>query len=307
MIDLRKKLTGLLPTEARAQLQNVLTVEWAGHKTVLVAVPEAGGASDDVELEDRARGEYGRLLDDEDSPSPALRPPLPRNTSAASSHSSLSISKSLPALPPRAVDPFADDAFLDELEASGASGASGAGGAGQAGQAGHAGQVGQAGLARLHSGAYGAYAPADAQSSRARSAWVNGGAAGTGAGAAARGRGLDLGLDDLAGRRPARAIDALDTAEFGVRAAGPTPVTGVGAGARGLGGSASAPTSAVGRRPLAADEWVWSDRPASAASARIDLSARLPQIGRQSPATAASMGSGASRRSLTGSNNPFRQ
>lgn len=59
--------------QARAQLQNVLTVEWDTHKTVLVEVPGAGSASQsshDVEMEglslnrSNEREGYGRLEDD---------------------------------------------------------------------------------------------------------------------------------------------------------------------------------------------------------------------------------------------------
>jgi hypothetical protein len=53
-------------------LQNVLTVEWDTHKTVLVQVPGAGEKGDNMEMEmggmDRngKRENYGRIADDEE-------------------------------------------------------------------------------------------------------------------------------------------------------------------------------------------------------------------------------------------------
>jgi hypothetical protein len=62
--------------QARQQLQNVLTVEWDTHKTVLVEVPGAApGQSRDMDMEmegmglnrnDREREGYGRLDEDWD-------------------------------------------------------------------------------------------------------------------------------------------------------------------------------------------------------------------------------------------------
>jgi len=61
---------------ARGALQNVLTVEWSGHKTVLVELPPPSGSStsNDVELlgmgaNGRDNDQYGRLSDDEVTPS----------------------------------------------------------------------------------------------------------------------------------------------------------------------------------------------------------------------------------------------
>lgn len=62
-------------SQARKQLQNVLTVEWDTHKTVLVEVPGAGPGSQyspDVEMEglglnrNNEREGYGRLDEDHD-------------------------------------------------------------------------------------------------------------------------------------------------------------------------------------------------------------------------------------------------
>lgn len=51
-------------------LQNVLTVEWEDHKTVLVKVPEAGPSlpSNEVEMNGLGRdyANYGRLGDDDE-------------------------------------------------------------------------------------------------------------------------------------------------------------------------------------------------------------------------------------------------
>jgi len=90
--SLRRKLGNLIPNDvsplpssireaqanekARKQIQNVLTVEWDTHKTVLVEVPGAPPVERDTEMEmegmglnrkdgDREHG-YGRLDDDWD-------------------------------------------------------------------------------------------------------------------------------------------------------------------------------------------------------------------------------------------------
>ena len=56
--------------QARKQIQNVLTVEWDTHKTVLVEVPGAPPVDTDVEMEgmglNRKDEGYGRLDDDWD-------------------------------------------------------------------------------------------------------------------------------------------------------------------------------------------------------------------------------------------------
>ncbi|CAD6570912.1 MAG: hypothetical protein TREMPRED_000062 [Tremellales sp. Tagirdzhanova-0007] len=76
MLDLKKRLGSLISNDsaqaAREAIQNALTVEWAGHKTVLIEVPASGNPqSDDVEMEGisangREHTSYGRLLDDDD-------------------------------------------------------------------------------------------------------------------------------------------------------------------------------------------------------------------------------------------------
>ena len=63
---------------ARGAIQNVLTVKWSGHKTVLVEVPSSLEESDEVELigmdsAKRPDHQYGRLVDDDEAVSPALR------------------------------------------------------------------------------------------------------------------------------------------------------------------------------------------------------------------------------------------
>ncbi|KAL1412910.1 hypothetical protein Q8F55_000659 [Vanrija albida] len=67
MLNLKKKLSALVPGEAaRSQLQNVLTVEWSGNKTVLVELPPSE-RSNDVEMAGLGGGsEYDRLVDDDD-------------------------------------------------------------------------------------------------------------------------------------------------------------------------------------------------------------------------------------------------
>jgi len=71
MSFLKKKITSLIPTDtARGALQNVLTVEWGNHKTVLVEVPQAGSSrSNEVEMagmSSRDYNNYGRLGDDDE-------------------------------------------------------------------------------------------------------------------------------------------------------------------------------------------------------------------------------------------------
>jgi hypothetical protein len=70
MFNIKKKLNAILPGEgARGALQNVLTVDWSGNKTVLVEIPNAGASrSNEVEMNgmgDGGYGQYGRLNDDE--------------------------------------------------------------------------------------------------------------------------------------------------------------------------------------------------------------------------------------------------
>ncbi|ORY28501.1 hypothetical protein BCR39DRAFT_534974 [Naematelia encephala] len=109
MSFIKKKLGALLPGDsARGVLQNVLTVEWEGHKTVLVEVPAGPNKSTDVEMlgmgeSSRGYGAYGRLGDDDDEERVALTssynqtqsPRRDRRSSAAKNQ------KSLPALPER--------------------------------------------------------------------------------------------------------------------------------------------------------------------------------------------------------------
>lgn len=83
MFNIKKKLNALIPGEvsplkwggdlvlicqsARGALQNVLTVEWSGHKTVLVEVPTSGPSrSNEMEMSGMGDGgDYGRLIDDD--------------------------------------------------------------------------------------------------------------------------------------------------------------------------------------------------------------------------------------------------
>ena len=64
--------------QARKQIQNVLTVEWDTHKTVLVEVPGAPPVDTDVEMEgmglNRKDEGYGRLDDDWDDHEVSLVP-----------------------------------------------------------------------------------------------------------------------------------------------------------------------------------------------------------------------------------------
>ncbi|KAK4684414.1 hypothetical protein P7C73_g5765, partial [Tremellales sp. Uapishka_1] len=116
MLDLRKKLGALLPGEgAKSTLQNVLTIEWSGHKTVLVEVPSiTGPKTDEVEMSGMgSNAGYGRLMDDYDDrqgdySSPAKTktlPPLPPaddyRAEPKSSYPSYPLSASGPGLPRR--------------------------------------------------------------------------------------------------------------------------------------------------------------------------------------------------------------
>lgn len=91
MLDLKKRLGALIPGDVRRArvadsfvladvlsyrqlevLQNVLTVEWSGHKTVLVEVPAPSGPSESNEVEmlgmsssGRDNNNYGRLSDED--------------------------------------------------------------------------------------------------------------------------------------------------------------------------------------------------------------------------------------------------
>lgn len=68
MFNLKKKLNAIMPGEGtRGALQNVLTVDWSGHKTVLVEVPGSGASrSNEVEMNGMGEGDYGRLIDDDE-------------------------------------------------------------------------------------------------------------------------------------------------------------------------------------------------------------------------------------------------
>ena len=45
----------------------MLTVDWSGHKTVLVEVPGSGASrSNEVEMNGMGEGDYGRLIDDDE-------------------------------------------------------------------------------------------------------------------------------------------------------------------------------------------------------------------------------------------------
>jgi hypothetical protein len=85
MFNLKKKLNAIMPGEVRlpsrysnlnrqlmpqgtrGALQNVLTVDWSGHKTVLVEVPGSGAhRSNEVEMNGMGEGDYGRLIDDDE-------------------------------------------------------------------------------------------------------------------------------------------------------------------------------------------------------------------------------------------------
>ncbi|WWD18428.1 hypothetical protein CI109_102878 [Kwoniella shandongensis] len=79
MMGFKKKLTSLIPTDARSQLQNALTVEWeGGNKTVLVDLPGTGEKSNEVEMSGfggaNRGGDYGRLMDDDEDEGGYLRP-----------------------------------------------------------------------------------------------------------------------------------------------------------------------------------------------------------------------------------------
>ncbi|WOO77351.1 uncharacterized protein LOC62_01G000941 [Vanrija pseudolonga] len=150
MLNLKKKLSALVPSEsARSQLQNVLTVEWSGNKTVLVELPPASERSNDVEmagLGPKGSGsEYGRLVDhdeeDEDEDvewdGPAggrgdhrfvqsrfdrARPDEPPASERYDGGSSFNIATS--SSKPRAPNPFANPFLHDDDFAAGFSGTS---------------------------------------------------------------------------------------------------------------------------------------------------------------------------------------
>ncbi|WVQ83004.1 hypothetical protein IAT38_005142 [Cryptococcus sp. DSM 104549] len=92
MFGIKKKLSALIPSDARAHLQNALTVEWeGGNKTVLVEVPDAPNAPSEMEMSGMGGGKgggvYGRLLDDDDESDTYLRPEPPsRSRSHRSQH-----------------------------------------------------------------------------------------------------------------------------------------------------------------------------------------------------------------------------
>ncbi|WVQ72861.1 hypothetical protein IAR50_002422 [Cryptococcus sp. DSM 104548] len=70
MFGIKKKLSSLIPNDARAHLQNVFTVEWEdGNKTVLVDLPDSDKQQHDMEMNgvgSGGAGTYGRLADDEE-------------------------------------------------------------------------------------------------------------------------------------------------------------------------------------------------------------------------------------------------
>ncbi|AAW43120.2 expressed protein [Cryptococcus deneoformans JEC21] len=97
MFGLKKKLSAIIPSEARAHLQNILTVEWEdGNKTVLVDVPDADHPSE-VEMSGMG-GTYGRLADD-DEDDISSRPAQRTRKSFHKSSSYTTKSKTLPRIP----------------------------------------------------------------------------------------------------------------------------------------------------------------------------------------------------------------
>ncbi|WVR06300.1 hypothetical protein IAU60_003330 [Kwoniella sp. DSM 27419] len=108
MYGLKKKLTSLLPSEARNPLQNMLTVEWEGqsNKTVLVDLSDDRNADTEVEMSgltsSAAGSGYGRLADDDDDQNYDYGRPAPgRSHSSHSTSGKNYSSKSLPPLPSR--------------------------------------------------------------------------------------------------------------------------------------------------------------------------------------------------------------
>ncbi|WRT67732.1 uncharacterized protein IL334_004704 [Kwoniella shivajii] len=117
MMGFKKKLTSLLPSDARNHLQNVLTVEWEGQgKTVLVDLPDQSNEDNEVEMagltgSGGGGGTYGRLIDDDEDERPYQRPSRSAynqnydrhgdTNQPPSKHKNQSYaSKSLPPLPP---------------------------------------------------------------------------------------------------------------------------------------------------------------------------------------------------------------
>ncbi|TYJ51552.1 hypothetical protein B9479_007871 [Cryptococcus floricola] len=99
MFGIKKKLSSLIPNDARAHLQNVFTVEWEdGNKTVLVDVADTDKQQHEMELNGIGAGgggTYGRLADDEEEDR-YTRPVLRTRKSSQKLNSS---SKNLPSLP----------------------------------------------------------------------------------------------------------------------------------------------------------------------------------------------------------------
>ncbi|WVO19195.1 uncharacterized protein IAS62_000473 [Cryptococcus decagattii] len=94
MFGIKKKLSALIPSDARAHLQNVFTVEWeGGNKTVLVEVPDADHPSE-VEMSGMG-GTYGRLADDDEDDIYSL----PAQQARKSSHKSSSYTNKGKVLP----------------------------------------------------------------------------------------------------------------------------------------------------------------------------------------------------------------
>ncbi|KIR75765.1 hypothetical protein CNBG_9049 [Cryptococcus deuterogattii R265] len=94
MFGIKKKLSALIPSDARAHLQNVFTVEWeGGNKTVLVEVPNADHPSE-VEMSGMG-GTYGRLADDDEDDMYSL----PAQQARKSSHKSSSYTNKSKVLP----------------------------------------------------------------------------------------------------------------------------------------------------------------------------------------------------------------
>ncbi|KAK8858539.1 hypothetical protein IAR55_002766 [Kwoniella newhampshirensis] len=155
MMGFKKKLTSLIPSDARNQLQNVLTVEWEGqNKTVLVDLP-GPEKSNEVEMSGFGSGSggggYGRLTDDDEDDRNYLRRSSQsrsrpsRDRSGSSSHDSREYepthhrthtkspsysSKTLPPIPSRPSDnrnintnnnPFAEPEYYPSPQLSSAS------------------------------------------------------------------------------------------------------------------------------------------------------------------------------------------
>ncbi|OXC69440.1 hypothetical protein AYX13_02001 [Cryptococcus neoformans] len=97
MFGIKKKLSAIIPSDARAHLQNILTVEWEdANKTVLVDLPDPDHSSE-VEMSGMG-GTYGRLADDDEDdiysrPAQRTRKPFHKSSSYTNK------SKALPGIP----------------------------------------------------------------------------------------------------------------------------------------------------------------------------------------------------------------